>query len=216
MPSNLYICKYCHQRKPTETALNRHIAHSPICFRSWQDDLCRLSSLDSGPESNVNRGTPPMVDWTPHDSLVDDSNVDAELEVSIQDVPIPYPAKKKTSVHRSSEERDEGGDVDNPRSQTRYRRRFPRPAKILGDGKTKFDTWKEEQDLHGGDEWAPFTNQKEWDLVQWLIKNVGKGSIDEYLKLPIVGICTNILSRNTNPFLRFKSMPNCLSIIPIH
>jgi hypothetical protein len=193
MPSNLYLCKYCHQRKPTETALNRHIAHSPICFRSWQDDLRRLSLSENDLESNVNHRTLAMVDWMPADSLVDDN-----VEVLIPEVAVPAPKKKNISIHHSSEERDEREDIDNPRLQTRYRRRYPEPAKILGEGKTSFETWKEEQDLHGGHEWAPFTNQKEWDLVQWLIKNVGKGSIDEYLKLPIVSICTNIPSRNTN------------------
>ncbi|KAI5980843.1 hypothetical protein EDD15DRAFT_2185860, partial [Pisolithus albus] len=34
--------------------------------------------------------------------------------------------------------------------------------------------------------WAPFNNEAEWELVRFLVKNVGRTRIDEFLKLDIV------------------------------
>ena len=40
--------------------------------------------------------------------------------------------------------------------------------------------------LTGASKWSPFKNEDEWELAQWLLKNVGQSAIDEYLKLPSV------------------------------
>ena len=190
MPSNLYLCKYCHQRKPTETALNRHIAHSATCFQSRQEDLLRLTSSNNGVEGSIDHRFLAMDDSMPQDFMpvVDDSNVDVEM--SIPDKMIPGPKKLPVPSFSDSEESD--SVVNDACSQSRYKKMYPGgyAVKILGLGKTKYERWQEDQNLHGNNEWAPFRNQKEWELVQWLIKNVGQKSIDEYLKLPIASICT--------------------------
>jgi hypothetical protein len=153
-------------------------------------------------DGSINRRSRTMVDLMPADRIDNFSIVDDEVEVSIPDQTVLAPSGARDSPIRDSEETDELEDVDDPRSQSRYRRGYPvgYAAKILGKGKTKFQSWQKEQNLHGQNEWAPFHNQKEWDLVQWLIKNVGQKSIDEYLKLPIASICTPIQRRITNLF----------------
>ncbi|KAF8233248.1 hypothetical protein L208DRAFT_1267596, partial [Tricholoma matsutake] len=70
----------------------------------------------------------------------------------------------------------------------------------------------EEQAALGENTWAPFASQEEWDLSQWLMKNVGQNSIDEYLKLPIVSTqyaainstreCSGLSFHNTYSFLK--------------
>lgn len=98
-----------------------------------------------------------------------------------------------TSTNRS-EEINDVEDGDDTHSQSRYRKGYPGmyAAEILGKGKTKFEIWQQEQISHHENEWAPFDNQKEWDLAQWLIKNVGQKSMDKFLELPIVSLCTQI------------------------
>jgi hypothetical protein len=59
-------------------------------------------------------------------------------------------------------------------------------AEILGRSKTKFDAYREGQDERGEPRWAPFRDADEWELAQWLLKNVGQMKIDEFLKLNIV------------------------------
>lgn len=51
---------------------------------------------------------------------------------------------------------------------------------------TRFEKWLEIQEMEGRDPWEPFASKKEWALTEWLMKNVGQRSTDEYLKLPIV------------------------------
>jgi hypothetical protein len=186
MPSKFYHCKYCHQIKQTETALNRHIAHSVPCFQSWQNELVRLTSSTIGVEGNINRRAGTMDDSLLPDSLGNDSNLD--MDVVIFDKTIPD--HKNAVPSKRTEASDDAG------SQSRYRKAYPGgyAAKILGEGKTNFQQWEEDESLHGKNEWAPFHSQKEWDLVQWLIKNVGQKTIDEYLKLPIASIGTHIHS----------------------
>ena len=33
---------------------------------------------------------------------------------------------------------------------------------------------------------SPFADEEEWELVKWLMKNVGQTKADDFLKLPIV------------------------------
>ncbi|KAF8219621.1 hypothetical protein L208DRAFT_1338875, partial [Tricholoma matsutake] len=60
----------------------------------------------------------------------------------------------------------------------------------------------EEQAALGENMWAPFASQEEWDLSQWLMKNVGQNSIDEYLKLPITREHSGLSFHNTYLFLK--------------
>ena len=182
MPSQSYLCKYCHQTKPTQTALNRHIAHSAVCLQAWQENLLNLTSGGSG---SINSHFATINNSIPLDLLEND---DFNGEVAITEEIRPASNNLQVSSLQRSEESGTGNDA---RSQIRrYRKGYPvgYAAKIFGEGKTKFQIWKEDQILHGENEWAPFENQKEWDLAWWLIKNVGQTSIDEFLRLPIVSL----------------------------
>ena len=188
MPPNFYHCKYCLQVKQMETALNRHIAHSAPCFQSWKNELVRLTSSTTGVEGTLNCPSlaidPSMLPdaWDNEVHVVyEELRADNDMPGRINQPPVP---------NRGSEPTEDIEDADDACSQHRYRKPYPGgdAAEILGEGMTKFQQWEEDESLQGHNEWAPFQNQKEWDLVQWLIKNVGQKSIDKYLKLPIVSI----------------------------
>ena len=191
MPSNSYHCKYCHQRKATETSLNRHIAHSPGCYQAWQENLLQLTSTSVGVDTSINPHSATIDNLQPgflgNDNFMgNDFDVD-EAGLSCDNM------RATTSTNRS-EEINDVEDGDDTHSQSRYRKGYPGmyTAEILGKGKTKFEIWQQEQISHHENEWAPFDNQKEWDLAQWLIKNVGQKSMDKFLELPIVSLCTQI------------------------
>ena len=40
--------------------------------------------------------------------------------------------------------------------------------------------------MDGMEPHAPFADEDEWELVRWLMKNVGQKKADDFLKLPIV------------------------------
>jgi hypothetical protein len=56
----------------------------------------------------------------------------------------------------------------------------------LGTEKTKFEKIRDEQKMDGMEPHAPFADEEEWELVKWLMKNVGQTKADDFLKLPIV------------------------------
>ena len=182
MPSHSYHCKYCHHRKPTEMALNQHIAHSAICFTAYQEDLLNLTSTHNGMNCRITSHLAAMDNCMPLASLVNDREVEGEVLMPDPTAPVFY---------QRSEEPGDVEDVDDPWSQIRYCRGYPvgYAVKILGEGKTKFQIWQEEQSLRGENEWTPFHNEKEWELAQWLIKNVGHKSMDKFLRLSIVSMC---------------------------
>jgi hypothetical protein len=43
-----------------------------------------------------------------------------------------------------------------------------------------------EQKENGTSKWGPFEDQEEWELAEWLSKNVGQKQTDAFLKLNIV------------------------------
>ena len=77
-------------------------------------------------------------------------------------------------------------DVDQA-TLKQYVEAFPGPVgDPLRQEQTRFEKLDDLQQLEGKAPWELFASRDEWGLVQWLMRNVGQGSTDEYLKLPIV------------------------------
>jgi hypothetical protein len=78
-------------------------------------------------------------------------------------------------------------DVIDQSTPKRYIEPFPGPAgEALRPEKTRFEILQRTQQLAGKPPWEPFADRAEWGLAEWLMKNVGQKSTDEYLQLPIV------------------------------
>jgi len=76
----------------------------------------------------------------------------------------------------------------------RFVESYPRPVGVpIGQGKTKFQVLYEENMGQGQGIYAPFANNEEWELAQWLSRRVGQKATDEYLKLSIVSSFAFIL-----------------------
>ncbi|KIJ90638.1 hypothetical protein K443DRAFT_36586, partial [Laccaria amethystina LaAM-08-1] len=65
-----------------------------------------------------------------------------------------------------------------------------------------FETLLEQQTADGKQPWEPFASKEEWQLVTWLMANVGQNSTDEYLKLPIVRERSNLSFHNNYTLLK--------------
>ena len=53
-----------------------------------------------------------------------------------------------------------------------------------------FEQIRKEQQETGSSKWGPFKDQDEWELAEWLLKNVGQKQTDDFLKLNIVSTYT--------------------------
>ena len=66
---------------------------------------------------------------------------------------------------------------------------YPCPVGIpTGPGKSSFQCLRDIQVQEGKGDHLPFANKEEWELAQWLSRQVGQKAIDEYLKLSIVSL----------------------------
>jgi hypothetical protein len=59
-------------------------------------------------------------------------------------------------------------------------------AHILRKSQTTFEAYKEYRHGLGEGPWAPFDDEKDWQLARFLIKEVSQTTADKFLKLPIV------------------------------
>jgi hypothetical protein len=79
---------------------------------------------------------------------------------------------------------------DSTKAETcqRYAREFDEgcATDVLGSAKTAFESMKDLQEASGQGAYAPFADQSEWELADWLVKNVNQRATDEFLKLLIV------------------------------
>ena len=56
-----------------------------------------------------------------------------------------------------------------------------------GKDQPLFEQIRREQQGNGTSQWGPFKNQDEWELAEWLLKNMEQKQMDVFLKLNIVG-----------------------------
>ncbi|KAG1841961.1 hypothetical protein F4604DRAFT_1597759 [Suillus subluteus] len=140
---------------------------------------------------NTPDDNPPPVD-------VDFSHVHPHLD--------PNPAPSKSRRITIEEVEDEDGT---PFSYTgRYFEPQADAGWALHEGETKFERYRRHQEEEVEDQWSPFEDAEEWDLAEWLVKNLGQTRTDEFLKLPITQNHTKLSFHNNRSFLqRVDALP---------
>jgi hypothetical protein len=142
------------------------------------------------------------VQHTADESIVpDQSQDDYEMEDgNIPDVDSPQPESDPPQAANSipsastdnTEIRDKRARVEEVEDEEdggirRWIEDYPSPAGTAGmPAQTYFEELRAEQRSNGQDPWAPFEDEEEWGLAQWLMLNVGQNATDKFLKLPIV------------------------------
>ena len=59
-------------------------------------------------------------------------------------------------------------------------------GEILREGMCTFERWRREAREAGHSCWHPFASDEEWEIGQWMAKNLGQNQIEEFLKLSAV------------------------------
>lgn len=105
--------------------------------------------------------------------------------------------------------------------QNRWIKDYPGEAGKPGErANSYFEDYRSQQVANDEDPWAPFKDEEEWELAQWLILNVGQNATDKFLKLPIVclGICSSKAKLNCcrrhviEPNHRLKTSARSISV----
>lgn len=86
---------------------------------------------------------------------------------------------------------EHNGAHPDPRTRTTEHRLhyadYPRPAgSKLSAAKTEFERRLAKEQADGCGFYGEFDNREEWELAQWLARNLGQNQIDNFLKLDIV------------------------------
>lgn len=174
-------CNYCRKPLANQQAVNRHIAHTPKCSAAWNAEFSSrgvavrvaddATDPVSGPADDIGDFVPPPF----HPGVVRERSPSPP-----PDIPAPEPTSKRARV-------EEVEDEDDPGVFRRCFESFPgRVASVLGKKTTVFEELRDEHDADGVPIWAPFDDRDDWDLAQWLAKNVTQTATDEFLKLGIV------------------------------
>lgn len=179
-----YKCNYCGRRNlSTLKGLRSHVTQSKIC----RDALRRITEKRA-PSTKIQDGS--------------DSEMGDTLEPMDQDEPMlfdppsrgdePYQLDPSSSVsNQPPDRRAHVEEVEDEESgtQSQWVKDYPHPAGTpKGRAQSYFETVRDEQKKNGDVPWAPFKDEEEWELAQWLITNVGQNATDKYLKLPIVSV----------------------------
>ncbi|KAG1869961.1 hypothetical protein F4604DRAFT_1881323 [Suillus subluteus] len=181
-------CAFCGKATTTQEGLKRHIARRPECQRQW---ALMINDIEAD-NLNTPDDNPPPVD-------VDFSHVHPHLD--------PNPAPSKSRRITIEEVEDEDGT---PFSYTgHYFEPQADAGWALHEGETKFERYRRHQEEEVEDRWSPFEDAEEWDLAEWLVKNLGQTRTDEFLKLPITQNRTKLSFHNNRSFLqRVDALPH--------
>ncbi|KAI0074540.1 hypothetical protein K474DRAFT_1765568 [Panus rudis PR-1116 ss-1] len=94
-----------------------------------------------------------------------------------------------------------------PQVFTRYVEEYPRAEReTFGEGLTTFEQWRKDG-LDGDSRHAPFETEEEWDLVEWMGKNLGHNQIEEFLKLRTIQNCDLSMGSKYTFFQKVDSLP---------
>ena len=158
-------CPFCLKSFATQRAVNQHISASIFCLKEWHKNVRKdYNPLKRRRTNSLEPG------------LVDDDNF--RVNDNFNDA---------TEVPESRQHFDVDDADDKEDHNERFIDPFPGAAgEALRHEKTCFENLQQTQQLKGETPWAPFANKAEWGLAEWLMRNVGQKSTDEYLQLPIV------------------------------
>lgn len=193
-------CTFCGKLCTTAPGLERHIVRTPECKKAscekfgqyansiWDDILANPNHAEQQTR------TPNIPDFP--DSDFPDFHLDENIqtaeemlygeEINLPPQPPPPPPDEPQQHGRHPTVEDVTDEIDDGGC---YIENFPEEylaGAIWGHCKPLFESLDDERVRDGGSCWAPFDDEDEWQLAEWLIRNVGQNQTDTFLKLPIV------------------------------
>ncbi|KAJ7445475.1 hypothetical protein FB451DRAFT_1148801 [Mycena latifolia] len=226
MPAASHRCPYCYTTKPTRGAISRHIFQRPECREKWRESLGITVSVareeseepEPAPEEQEPLSRPASPAFFSHEVANEEEEEDEQAAdgfIPHRDSPEPEDAAPNPRSQRATVE--EVLDEDDPQNFSRFVEPFPgeepfpgreafaargTSATTRGQGQTVFERMRAEQDAAGAGPYAPFVDGDEWDLANWLSKNVSQTATDAYLKLPITQRRTKVSYHNNYAYLQ--------------
>ena len=186
-------CGFCGKLCPSVPGLNRHIDNAPNCKKSSHEEFGQYANSiwDEVPENLDNMERQPLPNL-PIEPDLPDFHLEEDIQIAdetfnreepnVQLPPPPLPPQRDEPQPRP--QHATLGDI--PDNETvidgrHYIEKFPEEylaGATWGNCKPLYEYLDEEQKREGGSRWAPFEDEDEWQLVEWLIRNVGQKQTD--------------------------------------
>ncbi|KAL6305612.1 hypothetical protein BKA93DRAFT_844890 [Sparassis latifolia] len=204
------ICQFCRQSFKSDLAVRQHQAQSVTSGCRQKRDTF-WDNLWEARKARMNRYLHDVaaVDNFPADSAsseemqVDDNLLDHQLHDNLPTEEHPESNDQDATLPRRARV-DEIQDEELEYPRAKYTQEWP-PEKGAGlayqDSKTQFEQIRDDQILKGDEIYGPFKGEDEWELVKWLIKNVGHTQAEKFLKLPIIQSRVNPSFHNKDALL---------------
>lgn len=194
-PKHRPRCGYCFKEFFKAKDVQLHIGNSPRCRAVRNRERSRREPTQSPEleEESTNYTDPIHVDnVAQYQEEADYVPSDRWEEVGLNEGNVDELPNRRTTVE----------EVEDEEAPGRYGRDYnpDEVAHPLGEGQTVFERLREKQIEAGlaSKPWAPFEDEEEWDLAQWLIKEVSQTAADKFLKLAIVSGTHRIHSELTD------------------
>ena len=205
-----FQCGFCGKALTNASALNKHIKRTIACNKaSHQEFGTYVANIwnapqapAAGPSGFSSEPAPEMVgppmpegiqgnsETSEHDDQLD-QDLDASLDIPEPPAPSPPPQAPPTRPYRTTIE-----EIPDEEAYPEYHvEDFPEDRKAgagWGYDVPLFERIRREQEEGGTSRWGPFDSEEEWELAEWLIRNVGQKQTDAFLKLPIVHDCFHL------------------------
>lgn len=180
-------CGFCGKDIPTVGGVKRHILGRPQCRKEWEALIAETDAVaDVIDDSNTHDNER---EFAPDHMLGEITDSFSPLRRTHSPPDLDDAASKIRRV-TVEEVEDEDGTYNR-----RFFESYPNAGRPIDEGKTVFESYCQHKEDEGEDVWAPFADEEEWGLAEWIIKNLGQTRTDEYLKLPIVSIWLNIMKK---------------------
>ena len=189
----MIFCVFCGKGPfPASSGLNKHISHSANCIKaaSQKSGSYATNIWDDIPLAGPSNNEPQSPTSSP--ILENNELPDISLEEDLQGVDINLPALAETQPAQPQPFMvtvDEAETRDEDEESLHYVEEFPRnlgAGAIWGEKVPFFEKLRLEQMKNGYSQWAPFEDRDEWELAEWLIRNIGQKQTDAFLNLNIV------------------------------
>ncbi|KAG6808947.1 hypothetical protein H0H92_002281 [Tricholoma furcatifolium] len=157
-------CPYCSAHLQTDQGLNSHLLRVQTCRKQFLAIHTSAHRSATAQDKDIPQYAEGILDG--HDLM--------------QDQPAPSPAPSPPPQQTSTV----ANNLDDSNSNARWVAEYPGEAGTIYTCKTTFEKLRCRQEDAGLQPWAPFANEAEWELAQWLMTSgVSQTKMDTFLKL---------------------------------
>jgi hypothetical protein len=215
-------CGFCGKLCSTEHGLKRHVATTPNCKKASDEEFGQYANSiwDNVPQAanpTDNNAEAEAAERQPLEPDMPDFQLEEDIQLAEEmfygedaNLPLPPHQQPQPCPQHATDNGVPNIEENNDRDGARYIENFPEEhlaGATWGHSKPLFESLDEERIREGSSRWAPFEDEEEWQLAEWLIRNVGQKQTDNFLKLPIVSFIYTVFI-NILMVARFKNEQN--------